>query len=81
MFAIERVRQYKQLDSEAEWHSNDSYKPNTDWLTTSRIDFSHYTASYRLGLDPVLKDLNLTVKSGVKIGIVGKTGAGKSSMV
>jgi ABC-type multidrug transport system fused ATPase/permease subunit len=81
MVAVERVREFTELDSEAEWDSNDRYKPNSDWPTTGRIDFSHYTASYRPGLDPVLKDLNLTVKSGEKVGIVGRTGAGKSSMV
>jgi ABC-type multidrug transport system fused ATPase/permease subunit len=81
MIAVERVREYTELESEAEWESNDRYKPNSDWPTTGRIDFSHYTASYRPGLDPVLKDLNLTVKPGEKVGIVGRTGAGKSSMV
>jgi ABC-type multidrug transport system fused ATPase/permease subunit len=81
MIAVERVSEYIELESETEWESNDRYKPNSDWPTTGRIDFSHYTASYRPGLDPVLKDLNLTVKSGEKVGVVGRTGAGKSSMV
>jgi ABC-type multidrug transport system fused ATPase/permease subunit len=81
MIAVERVSEYIELESEAEWESNDRYKPNSDWPTTGRIDFSHYTVSYRPGLDPVLKDLNLTVKSGEKVGVVGRTGAGKSSMV
>jgi len=80
MVAVERVREYTELEPEAEWQSNDRHRPDREWPTNGRIDFSHYTASYRPGLDPVLKDLSLTVKSGEKVGIVGRTGAGKSSM-
>jgi ABC-type multidrug transport system fused ATPase/permease subunit len=41
----------------------------------------NYSSRYRPGLDLVLKGLSFSVKSGEKIGIVGRTGAGKSSMV
>ncbi|KAL9655609.1 hypothetical protein ABK040_002272 [Willaertia magna] len=45
-----------------------------------KIDFIHYSTSYRSDLDPVLKDINITIEEGMKIGIVGRTGAGKSTL-
>ena len=39
-----------------------------------------YATRYRPGLDLVLKGINLQIKPGEKIGIVGRTGAGKSSL-
>ncbi len=81
MVAVERVKEYTELESEADWDSIDCFKPNKDWPNAGRIDFCDYTTSYRPELDPVLEDLNLIIKGGEKVGIVGRTGAGKSSMV
>lgn len=44
------------------------------------IKFKNYSVKYRKGLDFVLKNLNIEIKSAEKIGIVGRTGAGKSSL-
>ncbi|KAL0486679.1 ABC transporter C family [Acrasis kona] len=53
-----------------------------DWPENGVIDFESVCASYRPGLDdPVLKSITLNIKSGEKIGIVGRTGAGKSTML
>ncbi|CAG2102675.1 unnamed protein product, partial [Medioppia subpectinata] len=80
MVCVERVREYSELDSEKSWQSTDAYKPSDDWPTSSSIDFINYSASYRPGLEPVLKELNFRIESGEKVGIVGRTGAGKSSI-
>ncbi|GAE07056.1 ABC transporter, ATP-binding protein [Paenibacillus sp. JCM 10914] len=45
-----------------------------------RIDFNQITFGYEGG-DPVIKGLDLHVKAGEMIGIVGTTGAGKSSLI
>src|SRR5699024_9233275 len=44
------------------------------------IDFVNYAVRYRPGLDLVLKGIDLRISSGEKVGIVGRTGAGKSSL-
>src|SRR5882757_4742712 len=80
MVCVERVREYSQLESEYSWESTDANKPSDVWPTSASIEFIDYSASYRPGLEPVLKNLNFRIESGEKVGIVGRTGAGKSSM-
>ena len=50
-----------------------------DWPRTGLIEFKQYCMRYRPGLPLVLKDLTLTIAAGEKVGIVGRTGSGKSS--
>jgi ATP-binding cassette subfamily C (CFTR/MRP) protein 1 len=45
------------------------------------LEFDKLTVCYRPGLPSVLKELSFNVKAGEKIGIVGRTGAGKSTIV
>ena len=80
MVSVERVREYSELDSEANWESTDELRPNHNWPLNPRIEFINYSTSYRPGLQPVLKNLNFTIESGQRVGIVGRTGAGKSSI-
>merc|ERR1712071_162405 len=54
-------------------------EPGT-WPTAGEIQFSHASLRYRDG-PLVLKDLSLTVKGGEKIGVCGRTGSGKSSLM
>ncbi|KAJ2061111.1 ATP-binding cassette glutathione S-conjugate transporter ycf1 [Coemansia sp. S146] len=50
------------------------------WPETGDIEFRQYRLRYRPDLDPALNDLSFVVRSKEKIGIVGRTGAGKSSL-
>ncbi|XP_061472003.1 ATP-binding cassette sub-family C member 3 isoform X5 [Rhineura floridana] len=77
--AVERVKEYSETKTEAPWIIQDK-RPPEDWPTQGEVQFTNYSVRYRKGLDLVLKDLSLNVKGGEKIGIVGRTGAGKSSM-
>ena len=51
-----------------------------NWPAEGRIEFSEYATAYREELAPVLTNFNLTVRPGEKVGLVGRTGAGKSSI-
>lgn len=54
---------------------------NPQWPTTGDIEFNDYKMRYREGLDLVLRGITCNIASNEKIGIVGRTGAGKSSIV
>ncbi|XP_044275914.1 ATP-binding cassette sub-family C member 3 isoform X1 [Varanus komodoensis] len=77
--AVERVKEYSETETEAPWII-EGKRPPDDWPTQGEVQFANYSVRYRKGLDLVLKDLSLNVKGGEKVGIVGRTGAGKSSM-
>uniref|UniRef100_A0A8C6YY21 ATP binding cassette subfamily C member 3 n=1 Tax=Nothoprocta perdicaria TaxID=30464 RepID=A0A8C6YY21_NOTPE len=77
--AVERIKEYSETETEAPWVIEDK-RPPADWPSKGELEFVDYSVRYRKGLDLVLQDLNLQVHGGEKIGIVGRTGAGKSSM-
>ena len=52
----------------------------SNWPSEGSVEYHNYSTRYRPDLQLVLNKLNLTVKPGEKIGIVGRTGAGKSSL-
>lgn len=75
--SVERIKEYIDLPSE-KYDSPNQVEPQ--WPEKGSIDFQGYGARYRPGLGLALRDLTLTVAPKEKIGIVGRTGAGKSSM-
>ncbi|NWS44058.1 MRP3 protein, partial [Probosciger aterrimus] len=77
--AVERIKEYSETETEAPWVI-EGKSPPEDWPSKGELEFVNYSVRYRKGLDLVLKGLNLQVHGGEKIGIVGRTGAGKSSM-
>ena len=79
MVSIERIKEYQDdIDQEAPY-SMPNQDPK-DWPLHGEIRFDQYKTRYRQGLDLVLKGVNAKINSGEKIGIIGRTGAGKSSM-
>ena len=76
--AVERIKEYIEVDNEADWSSNNT--PPETWPNVGSIEFKKYGMRYREGLDLVLKAVDAKIKGGEKIGIVGRTGAGKSSL-
>ena len=77
--AVERIKEYCDLHHEDEWEKPDS-KPSPKWPESGEIVLSNYKLKYRPELENVLDDLSFHVKPGEKVGIVGRTGAGKSSL-
>lgn len=77
--AVERIKEYGEVEQEAAWEVPSQNVPR-DWPDNGQVVFEDYTVRYREGLDLVLKGISFTVKGGEKVGIVGRTGAGKSSL-
>ncbi|GBO21457.1 Multidrug resistance-associated protein 1 [Araneus ventricosus] len=55
-------------------------KLTNDWPQNGIIRFEDYSTRYRENLDLVLKEINLSIEASEKVGIIGRTGAGKSSI-
>ncbi|XP_074696432.1 multidrug resistance-associated protein 1 isoform X2 [Strix aluco] len=77
--SVERVREYLRTPKEAPWTLNGKLQGHV-WLTEGRIEFRNYSLRYRPNLELALKQVNLTINGQEKIGITGRTGAGKSTL-
>ncbi|KND01250.1 uncharacterized protein SPPG_03064 [Spizellomyces punctatus DAOM BR117] len=73
----ERLKQYLSLPLEKDVQSQRDLK---EWPQNGRIEFQNVNMRYREGMDLVLKNLTFAIDGGQKVGIVGRTGAGKSSL-
>uniref|UniRef100_A0A6Q2X7I1 ATP-binding cassette, sub-family C (CFTR/MRP), member 2 n=1 Tax=Esox lucius TaxID=8010 RepID=A0A6Q2X7I1_ESOLU len=76
--AVERISEYTKLENEADWVSGQ--RPSEKWPEAGRLRFENYKVRYRPELDLVLHGITCNIESTEKIGIVGRTGAGKSSL-
>ncbi|XP_059549253.1 multidrug resistance-associated protein 1 isoform X1 [Myotis daubentonii] len=77
--AVERLKEYSETEKEAPWRIQEM-TPASTWPQVGRVEFRDYSLRYREDLDLVLKHINITIEGGEKVGIVGRTGAGKSSL-
>ncbi|NWI30562.1 MRP6 protein, partial [Sula dactylatra] len=77
--SVERVREYLSTPKEAPWTLNGKLQGQV-WLTEGRIEFRNYSLRYRPNLELALKHVKLTINAQEKIGITGRTGAGKSTL-
>lgn len=76
--AVERIKEYGETKQEAAWENN-TLVP-AQWPEEGKIQFRDFQVRYREGLDLVLDKISFDVQGGEKVGIVGRTGAGKSSL-
>ncbi|XP_024849651.1 multidrug resistance-associated protein 1-like isoform X3 [Bos indicus] len=76
--SIERVCEYETMDKEAPWIT--SKRPPSQWPSKGIVEFVDYRARYRDDLGLALQDITFQTHGEEKIGIVGRTGAGKSTL-
>lgn len=78
MVSVERVLEYMDIPQE-EVHGCQSLNP--EWPSHGSIQFQYVTLRYLPSLPPALHDVTFTIAGGLQVGIVGRTGAGKSSVL
>uniref|UniRef100_A0A6Q2X4Z6 Multidrug resistance-associated protein 1 n=1 Tax=Esox lucius TaxID=8010 RepID=A0A6Q2X4Z6_ESOLU len=77
--AVERVKEYDDTEKEAEWRHDPSSLPH-GWPTAGNIDIRGFGLRYREDQELAIRDITVAIQGGEKVGIVGRTGAGKSSL-
>ncbi|EDN10434.1 hypothetical protein HCAG_06237 [Histoplasma mississippiense (nom. inval.)] len=76
MNATERVIEYSEIGTEPQ----DGLNAPAAWPTEGRLEVSDLVVAYAPDLPPVLKGLSFKVEKNQRVGVVGRTGAGKSSL-
>lgn len=78
--AVERILQYRKLEPESA-RKVEGKAAAPGWPSAGALSYRGVWMQYRPELDPVLKGISFDVAAGEKIGIVGRTGSGKSSLI
>ncbi|KAF3987485.1 hypothetical protein FT663_03888 [Candidozyma haemuli var. vulneris] len=78
--SVERCLEYAELKPEEDENTK-FQQPSPSWPEQGAIDVKEFSGRYAKNLDMVLKNVSFSVKPGEKVGVVGRTGAGKSSLV
>ncbi|CAI5758720.1 unnamed protein product [Candida verbasci] len=81
MNSVERLYEYAFKLPQESPYVIEEMKPQEDWPSSGYIQFQNVNLKYRDNLPYVLKNLNFSIYPGEKIGICGRTGAGKSSIM
>ncbi|OWZ06925.1 Multidrug resistance protein ABC transporter [Phytophthora megakarya] len=82
MTCFERIAHYGSLDEEGYKRTpTNKDSISTEWPRTGKVVFENVSMRYRDDLPLVLKGVSFSVASGEKVGICGRTGSGKSSLM
>ncbi|KAK3842495.1 MAG: ABC transporter type 1, transmembrane domain-containing protein [Linnemannia gamsii] len=76
--SVERVVEYMDLEEEPPAIIEGS-RPPAEWPYAGEISIDHLTMRYAPDTPDVIKDISFTIKAGEKVGVVGRTGSGKST--
>lgn len=76
----QKVYDYTQLPAE-DLLVKKSDKQLENWPSKGKVEFQNCTMRYRKNLEPALRSMSISVEAGMKVGIVGRTGAGKSTIL
>ncbi|DAZ92948.1 TPA: hypothetical protein N0F65_004040 [Lagenidium giganteum] len=81
MTCFERIAHYETLEEEGHRNQHRVQQPPPQWPTTGVVQFENVSMRYRDDLELVLKEVSFSVGSGEKVGVCGRTGSGKSSLM
>ncbi|KAK3809474.1 MAG: protein MRP-1, isoform d [Benniella sp.] len=78
--SVERIQEYTRLPIEAPQECPLDKQLPENWPQHGKITFRNFSARYREGLDLCIRNASFTIEPQEKLGVVGRTGAGKSSL-
>jgi len=81
MVSVERVLEYCQIESEAPLLTESDEALSQEWPKSGDISIINLAARYRSSLQLSLQNVSFTVENGQRIGVVGRSGSGKSTFV
>jgi len=76
MSSMERVDEYTNIDTEP----LSGFEPPATWPTSGVVEFHNLEVAYAPDMPPVLKGLSFKIRHNERVAVVGRTGAGKSSL-
>uniref|UniRef100_A0A8C4N8Z1 ABC-type glutathione-S-conjugate transporter n=1 Tax=Eptatretus burgeri TaxID=7764 RepID=A0A8C4N8Z1_EPTBU len=79
VIAVERVDEYSHAETEAQWVLEQ--RPPPEWPQYGNIVFENYSLRYQPDLELVLEDITCSMHPAEKVGVVGRSGSGKSSLI
>jgi ABC-type multidrug transport system fused ATPase/permease subunit len=80
--SVERLTDYiDNLAPEAQWTCLEDANLDPQWPATGGLKFTDVTMSYRKSLEPALRGVSFEIAGGQKVGVCGRTGSGKSSLM
>nr|XP_043614912.1 ABC transporter C family member 8-like [Erigeron canadensis] len=80
IISVERIKQYMHIPPEPPAIVENN-RPPTTWPSNGRIDLQDVKIRYRPNAPLVLKGITCTFKEGTRVGIVGRTGSGKTTLI
>ena len=78
--SLERIFEYSREGEEADWEREQDHEVGEVWPGAGRLEVKDLSIRYRPELEPVLSEISLSLEPGERLGVVGRTGAGKSSL-
>ncbi|KAB8214073.1 hypothetical protein BDV33DRAFT_228584 [Aspergillus novoparasiticus] len=78
--ALARLKSFES-DTPSEHLPHECHDPGSTWPSAGMIQFIDVTTHYRSDSEPVLHDINIKIPSGAKVGVCGRSGSGKSSLI
>ncbi len=79
--SLEQVMEYSKIKPEPAWHSPEGKGPPDNWPSNGKISVVNLWARYATSLPFVLRGMSFEIYPGMFVGIVGRSGSGKSSLV
>lgn len=79
--SVERIIEYSQIEPEPRLDSSYPFPAAPSWPSVGAIEFQNVMLTYGTNSEPTLKNLSFRIEGGQKVGVVGRTGGGKSSLI